>query len=488
MKFRPAVIVAALALAAFPVGGCTGIVNQGIFIEKPQLTVGDETLVKVEAFTTRPGATLTFKPFAQRGRILQIKETDNTFKYFAPYTSRYPDAGGTPKNGDVIQVYVTDGFQTLDVQQVVSLSGTSLIYKAEAAGCSSESSSDCNGPLYVATADDSGLSVRDQKPLKDSQRREIWGSQPSISPDGRRICWVVWPGTDKSPLPKPTGSTMLYTMDAKGDVSVLTGGSPNSGFNVDPSWSPFGNEVVFASDRADGSNYDIYSVSTEQQNLPVKRLTSNAVDERYPAWNPNPQQKTTVAVAVHANSRNDVGKRATSAAWNVMLLDANSGSYTKQITALSQVGTNGPDFAFEPRWRSDGQWLAYTYRGPIGGTASQQTRFQRIFYQDVGTSQGSGQQLNFTDFGGASQAEANPNWSPNGQEIAYLRFTVDDKGNPASTPEMWKGTPNLSKPGTGGSGPGSVGPQRWSLQAGIPAFHLLSTSASPVGGWGVDWR
>ncbi|MBM3269968.1 MAG: PD40 domain-containing protein [Candidatus Sericytochromatia bacterium] len=477
-------MIASLALASMSLAGCQGMIVNGIFIAKQQLTVRDSTEITVEATSFRVGSQMTYKAVAKRGRIVQASEFNKTFVYYAPYTSRFPDANGNPTTGDDVRIIVSDGFQTIETNQAIILSGGSMVFKGQSTGCTSDSSSDCNAPLYAATVDDSGLSVRDVRELKDSLGRKLTGSQPAVSPDGRKIVWVVWPGTDNSGLPKPTGSTAIYTMDAGGIVQQITGGSPDSGFNVDPSWSPQGNQIVFASDRGDKSNYDIWAVSTEQQNLAPVRLTSNAVDERYPAWNPNPQQRKYVAVAVHTSAIKDVGKRDTAAAWNVMLLNTQTGGYERQLTTLSQMGSWGPDFALEPRWRPDGQWLAYTYRGPVGGNLSNAQRYQRIFYQDINTSQG--QILNPSEQGGAFVAESNPAWSPTGNEVAYLRYLADEKGNPNTEPQLYKGTPNLSKPGT--TGPGTVGPQQWSLSQPVQAFHMLSTSAMPIGGWGFDWR
>ncbi len=473
-------------LIAIPLGGCTAqIMVSGIFVAKPQLSVRDYTEVTVEATTWRPGANLTYRASAKRGRIVQASENNKTFRYYAPYTSKAPDTGGNPAGGDKLDIRVSDGVATVDTTYQVSLTGNSILFKGESQGCNSEASSDCNGPLYAATVDDSGLMVRDVRELRDAQNRQMFGTQPTVSPDGRKVAWVVWPGTDSSGLPKPTGSTAIYTMDAGGVVSQVTGGGPESGFSVDPSWSPYGNELVFASDRG-ASNYDIYAISTEQQNLPARRLTSSAADERYPAWNPNPAQRNLLAVSTHANSIKDVGRQDNGAAWNVMLLDANTGGYTKQITQLSQTGTYGPDFALEPRWRADGQWLAFTQRGPIGGSISNAARYQRIMVQDSGTSAGSATQLNPQEQGGVQIGESNPSWSPAGNEVAYLRVTLDERGNPM-TSQLYKGSPNLAKPGqsTGGS---SLGPQQWQLSYTIPSLHLLSTTARPVGGLAFDWR
>lgn len=470
-----------------PLGGCptNQIFVHDVRIENPQLSVRDYTDVTVEATAWRPGATLTYEARATRGRVVQANIYSKTFRYYAPYTSRFPDANGTPTTGDTLTVRISDGLTSIDTTKAITLTGNTVVFKGESQNCSNESSSDCNGPLYAGTVDDSGMSVRDIRELRDAQKRHLWGTQPTVSPDGRKLAWVLWPGTDSSGLPHPVNGTAILTLDAGGIVSQITGGGPEQGFNVDPSWSPFGNEMVFASDRG-GGGYDIYSVSTEQQNLPVRRLTANPADERYPAWNPNPSLRNILAVSVHANSLKDLGRQDNSAAWNIMLLDTRTSGYTRQITALSQTGPNGPDFALEPRWRLDGQWLAFTQRGPIGNTTSNAARYQRIMVQDSNTSMGSAVPLNPNEQGGVQVGESNAAWSPNGNEIAYLRVTLDGNGNPLSS-QLYKGTPNLSKPGQSTPG-GSIGPQQWQMGHSIPSLHILSTTARPVGGWSMDWR
>lgn len=489
MKSKTKTVAATLLLVALaqPLVGCN--INQifihDVRIENPQLSVRDFTDVTVEATAWRPGATLTYEARATRGRIVQANNFQKTFRYYAPYTSRSPDAAGNPTQGDTLTVRVSDGFTSIDTTKLITLTGNTVVFKGESQNCSNESATDCNGPLYAGTVDDSGLSVRDVRELRDAQKRHMWGTQPTVSPDGRKLAWVLWPGNDNSGLPKPVNGTAILTIDAGGIVAQVTGGGPEQGFNVDPSWSPFGNELVFASDRG-GKGYDIFSVSTEQQNLPVRRLTANAADERYPAWNPNPAQRNVLAVAVHANSMQDLGRQDNGAAWNIMLLDTKTSGYTRQITSLSQVGPYGPDFALEPRWRLDGQWLAFTQRGPIGNTTSNAARYQRIMIQDSNTSAGSAVPLNPNEQGGVLVGESNAAWSPNGNEVAYLRVTLDSNGNPL-TSQLYKGTPNLSKPGQSSPG-GTIGPQQWQMSYTIPSLHILSTTARPVGGWGMDWR
>ncbi len=466
--------VATLSLASLPLGGCGNLAVQAVVAAKGNLlSVRDSTEITVTATTFRPFATLTYKAVARRGRIVQRLESDSTFTYFAPYTSRFPDAAGNPTTGDTIQIYISDGFQTIETNQTIQLSGNSVVFKGPSSNCADDGLSDCNGPLYAATVDESGIAVRDVKQLKDSLNRAITGTQPCVSPDGRKIAWVVWPGSDNTGFPKPVGATALYTMDAGGIVQQIT----STGYNVDPSWSPFGNELVFSSFRGDAKSYDIWRISTEQANLPATPITTNGVDERYPAWNPNPQFRNTLAVAVHAQTSTSLPTTPDAdLPWNVMTFEMGKGGTTyKEVTDLSVKG----DFAIEPRWRTDGQWLAYTYHGSQISTAKRPTR---IHYKSTTVAKSPGQPLSLND--DETTAESNPNWSPAGNEIAYLRYQFDANKAPLSPIQVFKGTPVLSQTGTN---PG-IPPQQWSFPTEVLAFRMLSSSFTPVGGWGFDWR
>ncbi len=361
-------------------------------------------------------------------------------------------------------------------------SGNVIVFKVNGTGCANDTISDCNGPLFLAELDAEGNPSGDIRELKDKEGRRLFGSQPALSPDGQKLAWVVWPGQGSGEIAslQPTASTIVARMGSSGDVMVVTGGTPESGFNVDPSWSPDSQILAFASDREDASGFDIYEIGTDREGLSPTRIASSAADQRYPAW--NPADADVIAVAVHANSIDGIGQRDSSAAWNLMLLDKKTGTYTRQLTALSQVGPNGSDFALEPRWKPGGQWLAFTFRGPLSGNQSNAQRYQRVSIQDLNASLGSGHILNPTEQGGALVAEGSPAWTPDGGSIAYLRYLVDEAGNPGSEPQLYKGIPNLN------NSPGTIEPKQWSISRSVPAFHLLATSGSPVGGWAFDLK
>ncbi|MFH1609933.1 MAG: LpqB family beta-propeller domain-containing protein, partial [Candidatus Bipolaricaulota bacterium] len=57
----------------------------------------------------------------------------------------------------------------------------------------------------------------------------------------------------------------------------------SSGFDIEPSWSPDGARIAFASKR-DG-NYEIYVMNTD--GTTQRRLTNHPTEDQHPAWSPD---------------------------------------------------------------------------------------------------------------------------------------------------------------------------------------------------------
>ena len=98
------------------------------------------------------------------------------------------------------------------------------------------------------------------------------------------ISCVLWSCSEKTARGKIVcqssrdGNFDIYSMNAdRTDLKRLTN-SP--GYDVSPSWSPDGSQILFASDRA--GNWDIYVMSAGGLN--VKRLTSPPGSNTSPSW------------------------------------------------------------------------------------------------------------------------------------------------------------------------------------------------------------
>jgi TolB protein len=75
-------------------------------------------------------------------------------------------------------------------------------------------------------------------------------------------------------------------MDADGkNIRRLTDHAVDGGkYNSNPSWSPDGREIAFASDR-DSVNWEIYVMDADGKN--VQRLTHQPAGDFQPAWSPD---------------------------------------------------------------------------------------------------------------------------------------------------------------------------------------------------------
>jgi len=141
-----------------------------------------------------------------------------------------------------------------------------------------------------------------------------------------------------------------------------------------PSWSPDGSRIVFASDR-DG-DFEIYLMDRDGAN--VTQLTHNSVEDWDPAWSP-----TGAAIAFTSAQNGEP---------EIFLMDF-TGANQRNIT-------NHPAFDEMAAWSPDGSRIAFA-------------RGFDIWVMDADGNNATA--LMSTP----SLAEAAPDWSPNGREIAF---------------------------------------------------------------------
>ena len=135
-------------------------------------------------------------------------------------------------------------------------------------------SSDGMSDIYVAKSDGTATSniTHDTLNRKDSS--------PNWSPEGKRIVFT------RQTANQGGSSIMLVNADGSGLVNLTLSPLATSGAsNVDPSWSPDGKRVVFASNR-DG-NYDLYWLQPGSSQVYRLTKTEAPVQNVHPSWSPN---------------------------------------------------------------------------------------------------------------------------------------------------------------------------------------------------------
>jgi Tol biopolymer transport system component len=181
------------------------------------------------------------------------------------------------------------------------------------------------------------------------------------------------------------GDYAIYSMNADGsDQGRLTKehgdtSSPaGATFQIDPSYSPDGSEIAFASARSGA--LDVYVMAADGSG--TRRLTTGSGNESEPTWSPDGSE-----IAYQSDQNGD----------HIYVMRAD-GTQSRRLTK---------DLApeIEPAWSPDGTWIAYSRRLP--GT---ELRDIWIVHPD-----GSGRRR-LTDLEGAAYA---PAWSPDEKRVAF---------------------------------------------------------------------
>jgi len=177
------------------------------------------------------------------------------------------------------------------------------------------------------------------------------------------------------------GNFEIYVMNANG--SGQTQLTNNPALDQQPTWSPDGTQIAFASD------FEIYVMNTDGSAL--SRLTNNPGRDYYPAWSPDGSQ---IAFSSQSNL----------AAGEIYVMNADgTGQHNLTNTPQSWLDT-------EPAWSPDGSKIAF---------ASDRDGNEEIYVMNA---DGTGQTRLTVSYG----LDDRPAWSPDGSKIA---FASDRDGN-----------------------------------------------------------
>ncbi len=264
------------------------------------------------------------------------------------------------------------------------------------------------GDIFTVRADGT-----DQRRLTSGQTSE---SAPSWSPDGGRIAYRAWDGTDS-----------IQVMDGDGrNVKVLaTTSQPRSdclgadfGWGGDPAWSPDGRSLIYPTSASCDDRYDLFIVATDGSSTATRLLTPG-LNGALAAWSPD---GSTIAL---------VGREATGGAGLYVADVGPAGALAGGLEARRITDASAGMDWMEPRWSPDGTELA----------ASAGTNDNCVEY-DSGTldvftvrADGSSQRA----LAAEAAKEYIPTWSPTGERLAFTRLVdpAEWKNDRPCTTSTW---------------------------------------------------
>ena len=192
---------------------------------------------------------------------------------------------------------------------------------------------------------------------------------PSLSPDGRRVAFSVWPAE---------GDWDIYVINVDG--TGLRNLTDHPGFDGwRPAWSPDGTRLSFFSTRDDPANDEIYVMNSDGSD--VIRLTDHPADDAHSTWSPDGSR-----IAFETNRRGN---------FDIYVMNSDG-------TAPTPLTDHPADDGW-PAWSPDGTRIAFE---------SWRDGNREIYVMDADGSN----VLRLTHFDGFDSA---PAWSWDGTRIAF---------------------------------------------------------------------
>lgn len=189
-------------------------------------------------------------------------------------------------NAEIYVMSVEEALQSADGSEPTRLTNSPTLdekpaWSPDGARLAFESDRDGNREVYVMNVEDAlqGTDGSDQTRLT---YNPLFDGNPSWSPDGQRIVFASFRESDWDIYLMPVPES-LASATTEPEMTRLTS---NQEFEWAPAWSPGGTQIAFYSYR-DG-NGEIYVMNTDGSGQ--TRLTDNPAEDSSPAWSPDGRQ------------------------------------------------------------------------------------------------------------------------------------------------------------------------------------------------------